>query len=251
MPKNILLIALVPLLIIALAISASLPSAKEDIGGAPPYAVADDPPEVSLDRYSWIYDWQRPEGPVKVGLQVGHWKNSEVPQELHRLRGNTGAEGGGKTEVEVNMAIAQKTAEILSANGIQVEIIPATIPPKFWADVFVAIHADGDQYWRKSGFKAAHPRRDLSGKADQLQDAVEKEYQKATGLDKDPDVTDNMRGYYAFGWWKYEHAIHPMTPAIILETGFLTSYSDRQTIVSQPEVCAQGLAKGILNYLQE
>ena len=59
-----------------------------------------------------------------------------------------------------------------------------------------------------------------------------------------------MRGYYAFAWWRYEHAVHPMTASLILETGFLTNPSDRKIIVSKPEVSARGLANGIIKYLE-
>jgi hypothetical protein len=216
--------------------------------GAPPYQVADDPPGPDIESFLWR-DWKRPEGPAKVALQVGHWKSGEVPDELHRLRGNTGASGGGKSEWEVNMSIVSATAEILKDKGIVVEILPATVPPEYWADVFVSVHADGNLDLGKSGFKAASPRRDMTGKSGSLLNFVEDEYSKATGLPEDPNVTRNMRGYYAFGWWRYEHAVHPMTTSIILETGFLTSPSDRKVIVDQAEIAAFGLAEGIIKYL--
>lgn len=75
--------------------------------GAPPYVIEDlEPPEIDL--YDWMRDWVRPEGPAKVGLQVGHWKNEELPEELSRLVGSTGSSGGGKTESEVVLAIAEE-----------------------------------------------------------------------------------------------------------------------------------------------
>lgn len=216
--------------------------------GAPPYSIEDlNPPE---DPLAWLDTWVRPEGPPRVGLQVGHWKNSELPEELGRLIGNTGATGGGKSEWEVNMAIAEKTKEILEQKGIVVDIIPATVPTDYWADVFVAIHADGSTDFRKSGFKVAAPRRDYSGGASELLTFVESEYQKATNLELDPNVTRNMRGYYAFAWWRYDHAVHPKTASVILETGFLTSASDRRIIVNKPEISASGLANGIVSYLE-
>src|SRR3989338_8279735 len=175
--------------------------------GAPPYSFEDlEPPET--DPYSRFKDWKRPDGPPKVGLQVGHWKNSELPEELERLRGNSGSSGGGKAEWEVNLAIAKSTAEILKGKRIIVEVLPATIPPQFWADVFVAIHADGSTDSTKSGFKAANPRRDYTGRAPKLLELIEGEYELSTGFQKDPNVTRNMRGYYAFAWWRYQHAVH-------------------------------------------
>jgi N-acetylmuramoyl-L-alanine amidase len=222
---------------------------QDKISGAPPYELTDDSSSVDIDDYGAFLNWERPEVPAKVALQVGHWKTDEAPEEQKKLRGNTGASGGGKAEWEVNMAIANETAEILKEKRIEVEILPTTIPPDYWADVFVAIHADGNEDPDKSGFKAARPRRDMTGDADKLLEMVERNYEEETKLIKDPNVTRNMRGYYAFGWWRYEHAIHPMTAAIILETGFLSSPSDRDLIVDQPEISAKGLADGIIEYL--
>jgi hypothetical protein len=220
------------------------------MSGAPPYDIGNEPP-ANLDPYAWIRDWTRPEGPPKVGLQVGHWKNAELPEELSKLVGNTGASGGGKSEWEVNMAIAQAAAEILRSEGIEVDILPSTVPVKYWADVFVAIHADGSTDRSATGFKAASPRRDFTNRADNLVKHLETEYAASTQLSLDPNVSRNMRGYYAFAWWRYEHAVHPMTTAAILETGFLTNSSDRKIIVNNPLLSAQGLAKGILAFLNE
>ena len=245
-----LILIFIPLTLVgAFLIGKNLIDKSRQISGAPPYSIEDlEPP--GLDPYAYLRNWTRPEGPAKVGLQVGHWKVEEIPEELHRLRGNTGASGGGKSEWEVNLAIAEETKTRLEERGIVVDILPATIPVNYWADVFVSIHADGSIDTTKRGFKAANPRRDYTGKAVNLLGYVESEYQKSTGLETDPNVTRNMRGYYAFAWWRYEHAVHPMTTSLILETGFLTSPADRKIIVAQPELSAQGLASGIINYLE-
>lgn len=221
----------------------------EIVSGAPPYDGSSSDFVTDAEERNLLRDWHRPAGPPKVALQVGHWKNEEVPEELHKLRGNTGATGGGKTEWEVNYDIAIRTKEILERQGVVVELLPATVPPQYWADVFVSIHADGSLDPNKSGYKASTPRRDYTGNADELLQAVEDSYGTTTGLVKDPNVTRNMRGYYAFSWWRYEHAVHPMTASIILETGFLSSPSDRQLLIGNPQKSADGLAEGISTYL--
>jgi hypothetical protein len=220
--------------------------------GAPPYDGSDSDFVTETEEEHLLRGWKRPEGPAKVALQVGHWKNDEVPDELHRLRGNTGAVGGGKTETEVNLAIAEETKLLLEKKGVSVDLLPATIPEQYWSDVFVAIHADGHDDTTKTGFKAAAPRRDYNrGKSMALLKYVRETYGEATKLPWDEEtITRNMRGYYGFSWWRYDHAVHPMTSSIILETGFLTSPGDRRIIVSQPELSAEGLANGIIDYLR-
>lgn len=35
-----------------------------------------------IEGFPNFADWQRPDGPPRVGLQVGHWKTQELPDEL-------------------------------------------------------------------------------------------------------------------------------------------------------------------------
>jgi hypothetical protein len=204
-------------------------------------------PLLFLDPYA---NWKRPDGPLRVGLQAGHWNASEAPDELEKLRVNTGASAGGITEWETNLKIAQETKKLLEANGIVVDLLPTTIPPDYWADAFVAIHADGNKDTSVSGYKIAAPYRDRTGKAETLMNLMSDTYEKSTGLAIDPNITRNMRGYYAFNWRKYEHSIHPMTPAVIVETGFLTNSSDRRLIYHHSQKSAQGIADAVLSFLK-
>ena len=242
-----------------------------------------------VSRFPNLSDWERPDGPPRVGLQVGHWKNKELPDELERLRERGGGtSGGGKAEWEVNLEIAEKTASLLQDQGIIVDILPATIPVAYWADVFIAIHADGSEDPTASGFKAAfaygcfrfgslttgtvphlgewggrhgsasgqwvsHLRSNCSQdtEAPRFVELLETEYQRATGLDVDGNVSHNMRGYYAFNWRRYEHAVHPMTTAVILETGFLTSPHDRAILISNPDKAAGGISNAVIKFLIE
>src|SRR5687768_6394320 len=90
----------------------------------------------------------------RVGLQVGHWRSHELPDELARLRGSTGAHAAGIAEHQVNLDIAERAAVHLRAAGVTVDVLPATVPPRYHADAFVALHADGSASTRSSGFKA-------------------------------------------------------------------------------------------------
>lgn len=202
-------------------------------------------------RLRGLGNWERPKGPWRVALQVGHWKASEAPEELENLRVNTGASHQGTAEWEVALAIAEDTKKKLedSNANIIVEILPTTIPQNYWADVFVSIHADGNVNSSVSGYKVAAPWRDYTGKASGLVKLLESEYESATNLRSDPNITRTMRGYYAFNWRRYDHSIHPMTVAAIVETGFLTNAGDRRVIVNAPEKSADGISNGILKFL--
>jgi len=145
--------------------------------------------------------------------------------------------------------IVELVAERLRTEGVVVDILPATVPPKYQADAFVSIHADGNPNSDVRGFKIAGPRRDYSGLASVLVSALYEEYDAVTDLPQDANISRRMTAYYAFNWARYEHAVHPYTPAAIVETGFLTNPADRELIVNQPEVAAEGIANGILTFL--
>lgn len=193
----------------------------------------------------------RPPGtPPRVGLQIGHLRSNELPEELAHLRTSTGTYWQNIREVEVNEAIAIRVRDILVAAGVEVDLLPATVPPSYDADAFVAIHADGSTAGAR-GWKIATPWR-TSAASRALMEAVASTYGVITGLPEDRNgITINMRGYYAFNYRRHTHAIARTTPAIIVETGFLTNAADRTIIVDRPDLAARGIAEGILKYLNQ
>ena len=209
-------------------------------------AMAD--PATNAPRPDPWANWRRPDGPLRVALQAGHWKAAEAPDEQAGLRDN-GTRGGGKAEWEVNLAIARRAAAILEEAGYEVEILPTTIPPAYLADLFVSIHADGHTNTSVSGYRAAAPRRDRTGRAAEFARLLTETYGEATGLPLYPTVTRRMTSYYAFNSRRYDHALHPMTVGVILETGFLTSARDRRIIVSAPDRAARGIADAVIRFL--
>lgn len=188
--------------------------------------------------------------PFRVGIQAGHWKIDEQPEELKHLRTSTGASIDGQSEAEVNLDIARRVAALLQQVGIVVDVLPATVPPSYDADAFVAIHADGSKNTSARGFKIATPWR-TSEASQHLSNALEVEYAEATGLPRDSRITANMRLYYAFNYDRYEHTIAKTTPAVIFEMGFLTNTTDRAIINRYTENIAIGIANGIIRYHNE
>ena len=217
-------------------------------------------------------------GVPRVGLQVGHWQAAELPNELRRLRGQTGAYAAGVTEVEVNLLVAEQVRALLAPLGITVDLLPATISPGYLADAFVSLHADGVASSQVAGFKAARAEwrdrswllrwrrenptassnRDLWRRApiidrNPLDEALLQymlhSYGAVTGLPRSPNVSYNMTGYYAFNSRRYRHTVSQDTPAIILEMGYLTNPFERRFLTQQPEVPARGVALGLLSFL--
>lgn len=189
-------------------------------------------------------EWKAPDGPIKIALQAGHWRANEAPEELSGLRDN-GTRWRQTAEWEVNLLIARTAAEQLETLGYEVEVLPAVIPPDYRAHLFVAIHADGSDNPSASGYRVAAPRRDATGRAGGIAELLRDSYGDATGLRRLPTTTRRMQNYYAFNYRRYEHALHPMTIAVILETGFLTSPTDRRVILDAPERAANGIVAAV------
>ena len=93
--------------------------------------------------------------PIKVGIQIGHWKVSEHP-EITALHTRTGGEANGVSELEINLAVGNIIKKQLKPYGITVELLPATIPPKYEADLFISLHADSVSNPQRPGYKSAY-----------------------------------------------------------------------------------------------
>ena len=195
-------------------------------------------------------DWPTPPTDARVGLQVGHWQIEALPEDQERLRGQTGGSGGGVREVDMNLAIAHKTATLLEAVGVAVDLLPATVPKGYLADAFLAIHCDASTAAGASGYKLARYRESLIGtRDDALIAAISDTYGAASGLHLDDTITRAMTGYYAYNARRYQTIISRKTPSAILELGFLTNAADRAVIVGQQDLLAAAIALGLLRFL--
>ncbi|MEI6181171.1 MAG: N-acetylmuramoyl-L-alanine amidase [Chloroflexales bacterium] len=187
----------------------------------------------------------------RVGLQAGHLRSNELPEELAHLRSSSGSHWGNLSEAALNLDIITRVKPLLEAQGVVVDILLATVPTSYDADLFLALHADGSASGSAHGWKLATPWR-ASAASKLFLATMSAAYGPATGLTEDAGgVTFNMKGYYAFNFRRYISAIARTTPAIILEMGFLTSATDRAVIINQPDRVARGIADGILAYLQQ
>jgi N-acetylmuramoyl-L-alanine amidase len=219
--------------------------------GAGPELLPDLVPELASVPPITLAPAPEPPAPraLKIALQAGHWRNSEVPDELDGLRDNGGTRGGGRNEWEVNLDIAERTAALLTAAGYEAEVLPATVPQRYQADLFISIHADGNNDTSVHGYRVAAPRRDRTGRAQDFANVLTEAYGEATGVRSIGTVTRRMTGYYAFNSRRYDHAIHPSTVGVIIETGFLTSPTDQRILVDDPGRAAQGIFNGVVLYL--
>jgi N-acetylmuramoyl-L-alanine amidase len=178
--------------------------------------------------------------PKKIGLVAGHW--SADPRKY-----DPGAVcPDGLTEVEINLAIAQLVKALLEDQGYTVDLLEEfdAALEGYQADALVSIHADSCAIPTASGFKVASVLHSaLPEEEDFLVKCLREEYQKATGLSfHEHSITYDMTEYHAF----YE--IDSQTPGAIIETGFMAA--DQQILLGQQDKVAQGIANGIICFLE-
>lgn len=191
-----------------------------------------------------------PADPPKVALQIGHEDVANHPQELHDLRWNTGGYADGVQEVEVNRQVVARLERRLLALGVEVDILPATPPVGYRADLFISVHADSVRNPSRRGYKSAHfdpPRNALEPI---LRRHLDEAYLQASRLADDSiNVSPTMREFYAFNHHKYRHSVHPDTPAVIVEMGYISNANDRAYLAKASEP-ADALFQGIVSYLR-
>lgn len=184
----------------------------------------------------------------RVGIQVGHLDVQHAPAEFPSLRFQFGGSSGGVNEVDVNLAVARLVASRLTAAGLTVDLLPATITPGYLADAFVSIHADSIDTDDASGFKVAHGFY-RGPYEDELVRSLDAEYSRATDMPRNSNISPDMTDYYAFAWYRYEHALAPHTPAAIIEMGYISNEDDRAMLLDHQDVVARGIANGVLRFL--
>lgn len=194
---------------------------------------------------------QRPpitDSPRRIAIQAGHLRVEDAPSEFPNLRFSSGGSFFGINEVDVNLDIAQRLVTLLQARGYTVDLLPATVPPSYLADVFVALHADNDLTGTVRGFKAANGTY-RSPYDDLLTRTIIERYHVGTQIPFHDRITVDMTDYYAFAWFRYVHALAPHTAATIIEMGFISHPEDRELLLNEQDRVAAAIADGIVRFL--
>lgn len=176
-----------------------------------------------------------PPAKIKIGIVAGHWGNDSGATCPDGLR-----------EVDVNLQIATLVRQKLIDMGYDVDLLEEFDKRLFTyqAAALISIHNDScDFYEDATGFKVA-PALETAypENATRLTNCLIVRYKEHTNLKYHFNtVTNDMTSYHAF----YE--INALTPAIIIETGFLNL--DRDILTKQQDLIADGISSGILCYL--
>ena len=189
-------------------------------------------------------------GPVRVGIQIGHDNVAAHPDELAQLRWNTGGHANGVDEVDLNRAVAAALRAQLRAYGITVDLLRATPPEGYYADLVISLHADSVLDPTRRGYKSAYFDPERNPLEPLLKAYIDDAYLSFSGFPHDfENTTQNMHRYYAFNAQRYRHSVHPGTPSLLVEMGYLSSEVD-MVFLNQPELPAAALKEGIIAFLR-
>jgi len=153
----------------------------------------------------------------------------------------------GLTEAEINFNVAQKVVNNLRALNYTVDLLDEFDPRlnDYQAAALVSIHANTCQDFGEvvSGYliaKAAS--RPDGGIDDILAECLAQKYEERVDLERRFSLTLDMTDYHTF------REIHPLTPAAIVELGFMLA--DREYLTEQPDLLAEALTNGVICFLQ-
>ncbi|MBC7810074.1 MAG: N-acetylmuramoyl-L-alanine amidase [Burkholderiales bacterium] len=155
----------------------------------------------------------------------------------------------GLTEKSITENVAQLVVRNLRGRGYSVDLLDEFDPrlQNYHAAALVSIHANTCQDFGNltTGFliASALARATAIGPDEILVDCVRQHYGQSTGLPlSTSDATVDMTDYHSF------REIHPLTPAAIIELGFMLA--DRDVLTERPDALARGITDGILCFLE-
>lgn len=167
------------------------------------------------------------------------------------ISGHAGSDSGavcpdGVSEVDINRAVTLEVANLLAQQQVRTNIFEEFDDRlnAYQADVLLSLHADSCNVPGASGFKVARSAVSAIPEIEDLMvNCLVNEYAKFTQLPVHANsVTHDMLHYHAF------HKVAFDTPAAIIELGFMLE--DRYLLEHRPNLLAQGVAAGILCFLQ-
>ena len=150
-------------------------------------------------------------------------------------------------EVDINFSVATRVVANLKAENYTVDLLDESDPriDNYQADALVSIHANTCQDFGElvTGYIIAKPEaRPDHGEDAFLRECVALNYGALVPLQRSYNLTDNMTNYHV---WRM---IHPLTPGVILEMGYMLA--DQEILTTQHDLLAHAISNGIRCFLE-
>ena len=149
----------------------------------------------------------------------------------------------GLEEAQINFEVARRVVANLRARNYTVDLLDEFDPrlDNYRAAALLSIHANTCEDFgeRVSGYIVAKAASRPDGGIDAyFVECAAFHYEELIPIERSYNLTADMTDYHVW------HKIHPLTPGIIMEMGFMLA--DRQILTEEPELLAQALSNGIL-----
>lgn len=184
----------------------------------------------------------------------------QTPQWLQRIgiiSGHRGRDSGAVCEdrygnpelkeVDINFAVSQRVVAQLKAENYAVDLLDENDPrlENYRAAAIVSVHAntcfDFGEYVSGYIVHKSDARPDVGVDAF-LRECVALNYGAIVPLPRSYVETDDLINYHAF------NKIHPLTPAVILEMGYMLA--DRAVLTEDPELLAAAILAGLHCFIE-
>ena len=191
-------------------------------------------------------------------IQTPHWLRRIGIVSGHRGKSASGARDPGAIcvdedgnsileEADINFAVATRVVASLESMNYAVEMLDEFDPRlnNYRADALVSIHAntcyDFGEY--VSGYIVAiSEARPAFGADAFLRECIAENFGAYVPLERSYNLTDDMTDNHT--WRK----IHPLTPAMILEMGYMLA--DQAVLTEDPDLLARAIVDGILCFME-
>jgi N-acetylmuramoyl-L-alanine amidase len=174
----------------------------------------------------------------RIGIVSGHRGPENDPGAV--------CEEDGLTEASINFAVAQLLVRELRELGYSVDLLDEFDPRlnNYQAAALVSIHSNDCRDYGEfvSGYLVARAAARAGGGSDDvLAECIAQNYSELIPLERRFALTIDMTDYHSF------REIHPLTPAAIIELGFLRG--DRAILTERQSDMADGILNGILCFM--
>lgn len=183
----------------------------------------------------------------KIGIVAGHRGPGRVGDVEYTYDPGAICEDIDLREVDINFNVATLVVNMLRERGYRAELLDEFDPRlnDYQAATLLSIHANdcSDYGEAGTGFIVAKAASKPEGGVDtQLAECIARHYEPVTGLGRRTTLTLDMTDYHSF------REIHPLTPAAIIELGFMRN--DQELLTERPDLLARGIVDGIMCFME-